>query len=80
MLNLNGLKLENLPTCRSFRLLVPSEPIGGLFIKGRLMENIKKDTIAYKGNRKGYIFTCTYLFEPKGEALIEIEKDGKLIK
>ena len=44
------------------------------------MDNIKKDKVAYKGNHAGYVFTGTYLFEPKGMALIEIEKDGKLIK
>ncbi len=44
------------------------------------MENIVKEQIAYKGNHRGYTFTATYLTEPKGEALIEIEKDGKLIK
>lgn len=44
------------------------------------MDNIKKERLAYKGNHKGYIFTCTYLLEPKGEALIEIEKDGKLLR
>jgi len=44
------------------------------------MENIKKEKIAYTGNHRGYVFTATYLTEPKAEALIEIEKDGKLIK
>lgn len=44
------------------------------------MENIVKEKIAYKGNHRGYTFTATYLIEPKYEALIEIEKDGNLIK
>lgn len=44
------------------------------------MDNIKKDKVAYHGNHKGYTFTATYLLEPKGEALIEIKKGGKLIK
>ena len=44
------------------------------------MDNIVKEEIAYKGNHKGYVFTGTYLIEPKGQALIEIEKDGKLVK
>ncbi len=45
------------------------------------MENIKKDKMAYKTEpHRGYIFTATYLLEPKCDALIEIEKDGKLIK
>lgn len=44
------------------------------------MDNIKKEKIAYKGNHRGYVFTATYLLEPEGEALIEIEKDGQLVK
>ena len=44
------------------------------------MEGIKKEKIAYKGNHRGYVFTATYLEEPKGEALIEIEKNDKLVK
>lgn len=44
------------------------------------MDNIEKEKVAYKGNRRGYTFTATYLIKPKGEALIEIEKDGELIK
>lgn len=44
------------------------------------MENIKIGKVAYIGNHRGYIFIATYLLEPKGEALIEIKKDGKLIK
>lgn len=44
------------------------------------MDNIVKEEIAYKGKHRGYVFTATYLTKPKGEALIEIEKDGKIIK
>ena len=44
------------------------------------MENIKKESVAYKGNHRGYTFTCTYLLEPKGQALIEIEKDDVMVK
>jgi hypothetical protein len=29
---------------------------------------------------RGYNFKATYLLEPKGEALIEISKDGKIVK
>ena len=44
------------------------------------MDGIEKGKLAYKSNRRGYVFTATYLVKAKGEALIEIEKDGKLIK
>lgn len=44
------------------------------------MDNIKKEKMAYKGNHRGYVFTATYLLEPKGEALIEIEKNGQVVK
>lgn len=44
------------------------------------MENIVIEKVAYSGIHHGYTFTATYLIEPKGEALIEIHKDRKLVK
>jgi hypothetical protein len=44
------------------------------------MENIEIEKIAYSGKHRGYTFTATYLLKPKGEALIEIKKNDKLIK
>ncbi len=47
------------------------------------MENIVKDKIAFDIEQKlekNYRFIATYLIEPKGEALIEIYRDEKLIK
>ncbi|MBU0580232.1 MAG: hypothetical protein KKA19_03555 [Candidatus Margulisbacteria bacterium] len=41
---------------------------------------MKKDKIAFEGEMRGYAFKATYLLEPKGEALIEISKDGKIVK
>jgi len=44
------------------------------------MKNIVKDKEVFKGITDGYEFTGTYLKEPKGDALVEIKKDGELIK
>ena len=43
MLNLIGLQQVKPPACRSFRLLVPSEPIGGLLFGDEIMNNWKVD-------------------------------------
>jgi len=44
------------------------------------MENIQIEKIAYEGDKHGYHFKASYLIEPKGEALIEISKDGKMVR
>lgn len=38
------------------------------------------ETVAYEMDHKGYHFKATYLKEPKGDALIEISKDGVMVK
>ena len=38
------------------------------------------DKIAFGGDEQGFHFKGTYLKEPRGEALIEILKDGKTVK
>ncbi len=45
-------------------------------------ESIKIEKVAFESKepKRGYKFKATYLKEPKGEALIEITKDGKLVK
>ena len=44
------------------------------------MENIEIEELAFKGNHRGYVFTATHLTKPKGQALIQIEKEGKMVK
>uniref|UniRef100_A0A6M3IJA9 Uncharacterized protein n=1 Tax=viral metagenome TaxID=1070528 RepID=A0A6M3IJA9_9ZZZZ len=44
------------------------------------MDNVIIDEEVFKGEESGYIFSGFYLKEPKGEALIKIEKDGMVIK
>lgn len=41
---------------------------------------IKIEKIAFEGEKRGYYFKATYLEEPKGEALIEISKAGKIVR
>lgn len=43
-------------------------------------ENIKIGKVAFEGDKRGYHFKATYLEEPKGEALIEISKDDKIVR
>jgi hypothetical protein len=38
------------------------------------------EKVAFEGEKRGYKFKATYLTEPKGEALIEISKDDKIVK
>lgn len=38
------------------------------------------DKIAFEKTDSGYHFRATYLTEPKGEALIEISKNNKIVK
>ena len=44
------------------------------------MSKIVKDKIAFEHDHEGYHFRATHLHEPKGEALVEIEKDGDMVK
>ena len=43
-------------------------------------KNIKIEKVAFEGEKRGYYFKATYLKEPKGEALIEISKSGKMVR
>ena len=43
-------------------------------------DKIKIEMVAFEGEKRGYYFKATYLEEPKGEALIEISKDGKIVR
>lgn len=43
-------------------------------------KNIKIEKVAFEGEKRGYYFKAIYLEEPKGEALIEISKAGKMIR
>lgn len=38
------------------------------------------EKVAFEGDKRGYHFKATYLKEPKGEALIEISKDEKIVR
>ena len=44
------------------------------------MENIIIDKIAFEGEMRGYHFKAMYLIDPKGDALVQIMKNGKMIK
>ena len=44
------------------------------------MNDIVKDKIAFELDAKGFHFVVTYLHEPKADALVEISKDGNIIK
>lgn len=44
------------------------------------MENVIIEKVAFEGDLRGYHFKATYLIEPKGEALIQISKDDKMIR
>lgn len=35
--------------------------------------------VAFEGDRRGYYFKATFLDVPRGEALIEVTKDGKVV-
>jgi hypothetical protein len=43
-------------------------------------EKIVKDEVAFEHECRGYEFKATYLHEPKGNALIEITKDGETVR
>lgn len=38
------------------------------------------DKVAFGGEKQEFNFKGTYLKEPKGDALIEISKDGKVVR
>ncbi len=42
--------------------------------------DIVKDKTAFDHEHRGYRFVATYLTEPKGDALIEILKDGVMVR
>jgi len=44
------------------------------------MKDIIIEKIAFEGDVRNYHFRASYLIKPKGDALIEIFKDGKLVK
>lgn len=39
-----------------------------------------KEKVAFEQELRGYKFIATYLTEPKGEALIEITKGGRVVR
>lgn len=41
---------------------------------------IVKEKVAFELEKCGYSFKATYLENPKGESLIEISKNGKVVK
>lgn len=45
-----------------------------------MTENIVRDKVAFDHEHRGYRFVATYLTEPKGDALIEISKDGTVVR
>jgi urease gamma subunit len=44
------------------------------------LENVIRDTVAFKTEARGLKFVATYLTHPKSEALIEISRDGQMVK
>jgi hypothetical protein len=44
------------------------------------MADYIRDKIAFTKTVRGFVFTATYLVEPKGDALIEISKDGTMLR
>lgn len=44
------------------------------------MENIIIESVAFELDEQGYHFKGTYLKEPNGMALVEISKDGKMVR
>lgn len=39
-----------------------------------------RDKVAFELDERGFHFVATYLHEPKGYALIEISRNGKIVK
>ena len=44
------------------------------------MTDIVKDKIAFEGDEGDYHFVAWYLSEPKSDALVEISKDGQVVR
>lgn len=44
------------------------------------MTDVIRDTVAFEVEARGLRFTATYLIEPKGDALIEITRNGEMVK
>lgn len=44
------------------------------------MTEIVRDKVAFECEARGLKFTATYLTEPKGDALIEITRNGEMVK
>lgn len=42
--------------------------------------NIVREKVAFEVEARGFKFTATYLAEPKGDALIEISRNGEMVK
>ena len=45
-----------------------------------MMDTIIRENVAFEGEKRGYFFRATYLKIPKGDALIEISKDGRIVR
>ena len=44
------------------------------------MADIVKDKVAFEAEHGGYRFEAWYLTAPKGDAFVEISKDGEVVK
>ena len=44
------------------------------------MNSIIREKVAFEGEKRGYFFRATYLKIPKGDALIEISRNGKMVR
>lgn len=43
-------------------------------------QTVKRRKVAFDQEHRGYRFLCTYLDEPKGEALVEIARGPDLVR
>ena len=43
-------------------------------------KTIVREKVAFDKEHRGYRFVATYLTEPKGDALIEISKDDRMVR
>lgn len=44
------------------------------------LNNVVRDKVAFETEARGLKFVATYLIHPKGEALIELSRDGQMVK
>jgi len=44
------------------------------------LDNVIRDTVAFETEARGLKFVATYLTAPKDKALIEISRDGQMVK